>query len=168
MAFCANCGAALTQTKGFCGSCGHAVGASSSTVVPAAQTAAVSSAIVTSQSGLTSNVAGALAYALGLITGVIFLVLEPYKNDRFVRFHAMQSVIFTAACIAFSIVWRIVVGILANFSVWIALVTLPIRLLISLAFFGLWVYVIYQAYNQREFHIPFIGDIAAKQAGVTA
>ena len=38
------------------------------------------------------NMAAALSYALGAITGVLFLVLEPYKNNRFVRFHAIQSI----------------------------------------------------------------------------
>lgn len=166
MAFCANCGAALTQEVGFCGSCGKPVGAAAQTSAPAPR--AIPSAPASGASGLTSNLAGALAYALGLITGIIFLVLEPYKHDRFVRFHAMQSVLFSGACIVFSIVWSILVGILASFSAWLALATFPIRLLISLGFIGLWVYVIYQAYNQREYRIPFIGNIAAKQAGVAA
>ncbi|PYQ37482.1 MAG: hypothetical protein DMG99_20935, partial [Acidobacteria bacterium] len=62
-------------------------------------------------SGLTPNLAGALAYILGLITGVLFLVLEPYKRDPFVRFHAMQSVLYSGAVIVFSIAWRIMVSI---------------------------------------------------------
>jgi uncharacterized membrane protein len=114
-------------------------------------------------------VAGALAYVLGLITGVIFLVIEPYKNDRFVRFHAMQSVIFCVACIALSIASSILVGILDEISPWIALATLPIHflisILISLGLFCLWLFVIYQAYNQREYRIPFIGNLAAKHVG---
>ena len=165
MAFCANCGAALTQGIGFCGSCGKSVGTATPATVPAAQPSPMTAAAASSQSGLTSNMAGALAYALGLITGVLFLVIEPYKNDRFVRFHAMQSVIFSVACIAFSIAWSILVGILAHISVVIALATFPIRILISLGFFGLWLFVMYQAYNQREYRIPFIGDLAVKQIG---
>lgn len=168
MAFCANCGAALTQEVGFCGSCGNPAGAAVQAPAPLPLATSSATPAARGASGLTSNLAGALAYALGLITGILFLVLEPYKNDRFVRFHAMQSVLFSAACIVFSIVWSILVGILMSFSAWVALVTLPIRLLISLGFIGLWVYVIYQAYNQREYHIPFIGDIAAKQAGLAA
>jgi uncharacterized membrane protein len=167
MAFCANCGAALTQEVGFCGSCGKPVGATAQAAVqaPAPAPQALSSAPPVAASGLTSNLAGALAYALGLITGIAFLVLEPYKKDPFVRFHAMQSVLFSAACIVFSIAWSILVGILASFSAWVALATLPIRMLISAGFFALWLFVIFQAYNQREYHIPFIGDLAAKQVG---
>jgi uncharacterized membrane protein len=143
-----------------------AVGNSSSTgwapvnAVPVASQAASPSA----SSGLSSNQAAALSYLLGPITGVIFLVLDPYKQDRFVRFHAMQSIVYSVACIAFSVVWSIAVSILIHFSGWIALLTFPIRLLISLGMFALWLYCMYQAYNNREFSIPLLGPIAAQQA----
>lgn len=109
---------------------------------------------------MTSNVAGALAYILGFITGIIFLLLEQYKNDRFVRFHAMQSIFYSVACIVFSIAWGIVFGILS-----LELLLFPLRALISLAMFGYWLYLMYQAYSNREYRIPFLGDLAAKQVG---
>jgi uncharacterized membrane protein len=115
--------------------------------------------------GLTPNIAGALAYSLGIITGILFLVLEPYRRDRFVRFHAMQSILYFVAAVAFNILWSIMIGILMNISGWIALVALPIRLLISLGLFGLWLFLMFQAYNHREFRIPILGAIAAKEAG---
>jgi uncharacterized membrane protein len=157
MAFCGNCGASVPEGSGFCSSCGKPVGA------PATQPAAPSGG--QAGSGLTPNVAGALAYALGFITGIVFLVIEPYKNDRFVRFHAMQSIFYSVACIAFSIAWSIMVGILFQISAGIALITFPIRMLISLCFFALWLYLMYQAYNNREFRITVIGALAAKQVG---
>lgn len=113
---------------------------------------------------LTRNIAGALAYSLGIITGILFLVLEPYRRDRFVRFHAMQSILYFVFAVAFSIAWSIVVGILMNITSWVFVVALPARLLISLGMFGLWLYVMYQAYNEREFRIPILGAIASKQA----
>ena len=88
--------------------------------------------------GLTRNIAGALAYSLGIITGILFMVLEPYRRDRFVRFHAMQSILYFVFAVAFSIGWSIVVGILMNISGWVFVVAFPIRLIISLAMFGLW------------------------------
>lgn len=115
--------------------------------------------------GLTPNIAGALAYSLGIITGILFLVLEPYRRDRFVRFHAMQSILYFVAAVAFNILWTIMVGMLISISGWIAFVSFPIRMLISLGLFGLWLFVMFQAYNQREFRIPVLGAIAAKQAG---
>jgi uncharacterized membrane protein len=114
---------------------------------------------------LTPNIAGALAYSLGIITGVLFLVLEPYRRDRFVRFHAMQSILYFVAAVAFNILWRIMIGILMSISGWIAIVSFPIRMLISLGLFGLWLFLMFQAYNQREFSLPILGAIAKKQAG---
>jgi uncharacterized membrane protein len=113
---------------------------------------------------LTRNIAGALAYSLGIITGVLFLVLEPYRNDRFVRFHALQSIFYFVFAVAFSIAWSIVVGILMNISGWVLVVSFPLRMIISLGMFGLWLYLMFQAYNDREFRIPILGAIASKQA----
>jgi uncharacterized membrane protein len=114
--------------------------------------------------GLTRNIAGALAYSLGIITGVLFLVLEPYRRDSFVRFHAFQSIFYFVFAVAFSIAWSIVVGILMNISGWVLVVSFPLRMIISLGMFGLWLYLMFQAYNEREFRIPILGAIASKQA----
>ena len=172
MAFCASCGAALTDGGSFCESCGKPVGTPSPASVSGPQaistgsgTAAAPAIGAPAASGLTSNVAAALSYILGLITGIIFLVLEPYKNDRFVRFHAMQSIFFCVACIAISIAWSILVNILISVSAWTAVALTPIGLVISLGLFLLWLFLMYQAYSQREFRIPFIGALAAKQVG---
>ncbi|HZU41806.1 MAG TPA: hypothetical protein VE994_03975 [Terriglobales bacterium] len=114
---------------------------------------------------LTMNLAAALSYALGLITGILFLMLDPYKNNRLVRFHAMQSILFSAACIAFAIVWSILVGLLVSIAgFWVLTIDVPLRLLIGLAIFLFWLYLMFQAYSEREYHIPWLGDIAAKQA----
>jgi uncharacterized membrane protein len=122
-------------------------------------------AVAVASTGLSPNIAGALAYSLGIISGILFLVLEPYRRDRFVRFHAMQSILYFVAAVAFNILWRIMVGILISISGGIALASLPILLLTSLGFFGLWLFLMFQAYNQREFRLPILGAIAAKQAG---
>jgi len=163
MAFCAKCGATLREGSAFCGSCGSQVAAATQAAVAGPQV--VTTIPTVSSSGLTSNIAGALAYVLGLISGIVFLVLEPYKRDHFVRFHAMQSILFCAAAFVFSIAWSIVVRILLSISGWTAVVLTPIGLVISLAFFLFWLFLMYQAYSQREYHIPIIGAIAAKQVG---
>ena len=169
MAFCAHCGATVVENAAFCAGCGKpvsnpaaSVGAPSSV---SATAAAPEPASPTAVSGLTPNMAGALAYIFGFITGIIFLVLEPYKNDRFVRFHAMQSIFYSVACIAFGIVWGIFWGIIFAASTSFGLLLAPVRLVISLAMFVYWLYLMYQAYNNREYRIPIIGDLAAKQVG---
>jgi uncharacterized membrane protein len=160
MAFCANCGAALSEGAGFCASCGRQIGG-----VPQAPPQVGAAGGPAASSGLASNAAAALSYVLGLVTGIVFLVLEPYKRDRFVRFHAMQSILFCAAAIVFSIAWSIAWGILFSISGSLIFIDVPLRLVISLGLFLFWLFVMYQAYSQREYRIPVIGAIAAKQVG---
>lgn len=161
MNMCNNCGATLTEGSAFCGTCGHSIASATQGLPPGPQAVAAGPAV--GSAGLTSNVAGALAYVLGLITGILFLVLEPYKRDRFVRFHAMQSILYCAAAIVFRIAWSILVNIMIDISGWAVMVLVPVGLIISLGFFLFWLFLMFQAYNQREFRIPIIGAIAAKQ-----
>ncbi|MHB8524746.1 MAG: hypothetical protein ACYDD2_01115 [Candidatus Acidiferrales bacterium] len=176
MANCAKCGAVIAEDSAFCGTCGQparaqAGGAASGTFLAAPAVAVGSGASSSGTStetstgtGLTMNLAAALSYALGFITGILFLVLDPYKNNRFVRFHAIQSILFSVTCVIFAIVWSILVGILVSIAgFWVLTVDIPLRLLIGLGIFLLWLYVMFQAYSEREYRIPWIGDIAAKQ-----
>lgn len=161
MAFCGNCGTAVAEGTAFCGKCGGRVGAGSS--APAGASAGAPAA---ADAGLSSNLVYALAYFLGLFTGILFLVLDPYKNDRKVRFHCFQSIFFNVAVIAVFIALSVISGILSAISGGIlALVLLPLHLLLSLAIFCYWLFVMYKAYQGEEYRIPFIGAFAAKQAG---
>ena len=94
MSFCQSCGAAFADGTTFCPKC---------SVRPQAMAAPAAA-----NSGLTANTAGALAYLAGIVTGILFLVIDPYKSDRFVRFHAFQSIFFNVAWIALWIAWTIV------------------------------------------------------------
>jgi|SRR6185437_7737951 len=161
---CVKCGAAVAADSAFCGACGQPVNATGAGVSVAVAPAMVAPGTSAAETGLTMNLAAALSYALGLVTGILFLVLEPYKNNRLVRFHAMQSIFFSVACIVFAIVWSIFVGILVSIAgFWVLTVDVPLRLLIGLAIFVFWLYLMFQAYSQREYRIPWIGDLAAKQ-----
>jgi uncharacterized membrane protein len=119
--------------------------------------------------GLTPNTAGALAYLLGAITGILFLVIDPFKSDRFVRFHAFQSIFFNLAWIAFWIVWTIVGLMLGAISHgFFFVIQLPINLLVTVGGFALWIYLMYSAYQGKTFQLPIIGPLAANQAGISA
>src|ERR1700674_2799139 len=98
---CPNCGAELATGAAFCPGCGKP--AVSSAPVPTAQAAAP---------GLQPNLAGALCYLMGLITGIFFLVADPYKQDRFVRFHAFQSIFLSVAWFAIYFALSIFLSIL--------------------------------------------------------
>jgi uncharacterized membrane protein len=156
MAFCAKCGASLSEGATFCGSCGAPVGAAAGGP-PASPPAATTG-------GLEPNVAGALAYVT-VIPAIIFLVIEPYNKDKFVRFHSFQSIFFAIAWVALAIVLMIVSAILAVIPVigWILGLLLWAALMIGMLV--LWVLVILKAYKNERYMIPIIGKIAAQQAG---
>lgn len=117
-------------------------------------------------SGLTPNVAGALAYLVGAITGILFLVIDPFKADRFVRFHAFQSIFFNLAWIAFWIIWTIIGLVLSAVSHGLFfIIQLPINLIITVGGFCAWIYLMYSAYQGKMFQLPIIGPLAASQAG---
>jgi len=162
MANCQKCGATLKDGTAFCGGCGYSVAGVPQTMHAGPQAVATGPAAINA-GGLTSNVAAALAYVIGLITGIVFLAIEPYKHDRFVRFHAIQSILFCAAAIVFRIVWSLLVAAMMDISGWAAVVLVPVGLIISIGLFLFWLFVMFQAYNQREFRIPIIGALAAKQ-----
>jgi uncharacterized membrane protein len=156
MATCPKCGSVIADNAVFCSVCGSPVSFAGSPAAPPPPTGATSA-------GMTSNVAGALSYLLGFITGIIFLVLEPYKRDGFVRFHAFQSIFICVILFVFNIIWsNIFLGALSLGFLW-TIVSL-FGTLIYLAFFLLWLFLMYKAYNNETFKLPVIGDLAAKQA----
>ncbi len=155
MAFCANCGAEVQGR--FCAKCGTPLSDAAGTP-PAAEPYSAPSA---QAGGLTENVAGALCYAVGLITGVLFLALSPYNKSKFVRFHAFQSIFLHVAWIAFWIVDTIVMIVLP--SVFWSLNGL-LWVVVSLAGLAAWIFCIVKAYNHERFKLPIIGDLAEKQA----
>lgn len=113
---------------------------------------------------MASNVAGLLTYLAGFITGIIFLVIEPYKNDRFVRFHAFQSIFFSIAYLVISAAWGIIFGSLFLAGAMWHMFSFSWAVF-RLGFFVLWLFLMFKAYNNERFMLPVIGDLAARQAG---
>lgn len=162
MAACAKCGATLAEGATFCGSCGTAVGAApaASASGGAAPTGAAAPAAGT---GMASNVAGALAYVT-LIPAILFIVLEQFKSDKFVRFHAFQSLFFQIAWIVLIIGMTIVGAILAFIPVLGWILDLLLWLAIGLGGFVCWVFLVFKAYSNEKFQLPVIGKFAEEQA----
>jgi uncharacterized membrane protein len=154
MTYCVKCGASLGEGAGFCPACGTPVSAVAQGVAAAPGGP--------QSTGLTSNVAGALTYLVGFITGIVFLAIEPYNKDPFVRFHAFQSIFLSVVYVAISILWGAVFGMLSFVEMgffW------SLFSLVRLAFLLLWLFMMYKAYNKDRFSLPIIGPLAAKQAG---
>ncbi len=156
MAVCSGCG---MQFEGkFCPHCGAPAAAESGGEQqqehqPASE--APSSSAAPAAGGMSDNVAGTLCYVLGFITGILFLILEPYNRNKAVRFHAFQSIFLSVALLAINIVLNIILPFVA---------TLVISPLISLAAFILWIYLLIKTYQGHKVVLPLIGPIAEKQA----
>lgn len=104
--------------------------------------------------GLEENVAGALCYILGWITGIVFFLLE--KENRFVRFHAMQSIVtFLPLTI---IIWIIQVLFFR-----VPVVSWAILSLLWILTLILWLVLMIKAYQGELYKLPIVGDFAEKQ-----
>jgi uncharacterized membrane protein len=151
MAVCTNCGANSTSGQ-FCVNCGKPVAA------PAATFAAAPGA------DLPEHVACLLCYSLWALTGVVFLMLEPYNKSKLVRFHAWQSIGATGALFAGWILVLAVASIL-RFLPWIGV---PLALLLfdlfGLVMVCLWLVLMFKAYQGGSLDLPFISRFAQKQA----
>jgi uncharacterized membrane protein len=104
---------------------------------------------IKTSSGMDQNVAGLLCYVAGWITGLIFFLIE--KENRFVRFHAMQSIITFGGLTVLSIA----LGMIP----FVNLVLLPILGILQLI---LWIVLMVKAYQGQLFKLPLIGDMAEK------
>ena len=149
--YCQKCGAEVTAA--FCAKCGAPAAGG-----PGPQTSSPPPA-----AGLTENAAGALCYLLGLLTGVIFLVLEPHSRNPRIRFHAWQSILLNIALIAFFIAESILFSILPGVLFFLIV---PVQGLISLCLFGGWLFLMWKTYQGETIVLPAIGPIAQKQAGL--
>jgi len=117
-----------------------------------------------SSTGLDGNIAAALSYFFGLLSGAIFFAVE--TESRFVKFHAMQSMLVSAAAIViyitytivFMVLWRLpFVGLIAGIFG-----TLGWALL-ALGFLGVWLFCMVKAFQGERFKLPYLGEIAEKQ-----
>jgi uncharacterized membrane protein len=155
MAFCPNCGTQISEGAA-CPKCAGA--AASSATAPGATTAVATTGATAAGAGLTDNMAGALAYVT-IIPAILFLVLEPFNKKRFIRFHAFQCLFFAVAWTVLWILLRIIVEI--PILGWATILLWP---LVSLAGLIIWVILVMKAYQGQMFKLPFIGDMAEKQA----
>jgi uncharacterized membrane protein len=145
MAFCSTCGAQIADGTTTCAVCAGRV--ATAPAVPQA-----------TAGGMADNVAGMLAY-ITIIPAIIFLVMEPYNKNRFIRFHSWQCLFFAGALF----VLHVGLSIFA-FVPFMALITFPLHLLVSLGGFIIWIVLLMKANQGQMYKLPVIGDLAEKQA----
>lgn len=122
--FCANCGTSLVETTG-----------------PRK-----------TSTGLDENVAGLLCYLVGWITGIIFVLIE--QENRFIRFHAIQSIIVFGSCSVASAILS-----------WIPFIGIFFGAVIGILAFVLWIVLMVKAYQGTKYKLPVAGDLAEQLSG---
>lgn len=102
--------------------------------------------------GLQQNVAGVLCYVLGWVSGIVMLILEP--NNRFVKFHAFQSILAFGALTVFSMIFN-----------WIPFLGLAVNVIVGIIGFVIWVSMMVLASQNKMYKLPYAGNYAEKWAG---
>jgi uncharacterized membrane protein len=112
--------------------------------------------------GMEENIASLLAYLFGIISGLIFYFGE--KENKTVRFHALQSILWFVVFIAVYIVFSILGGIFLAIGAWgLWSVFGIINTILWLVWFGITVFLMVKAYTGGKVKLPIIGDFAEKQ-----
>lgn len=144
--FCSKCGAENEEGARFCKQCGAPLGEAGPGAGPGSRSATTN---------LEPNVAGLLCYVLGWITGLIFILIE--KEDQFVRFHAVQSIMVFGGLTILSIVLSVLEVI-----PYIGVLFMVIQILVGIAAFILWVFLMIKAYQGSRYKLPFTGERAER------
>jgi len=148
------------DSAAFCAACGKPLGQATSTDSPAAPASvpAAAAPVAPASGALADNVAGMLAY-ITIIPAIIFLVMEPFNKKPFVRFHSFQCLFLAVASFAL----RIVLMILGMIP-FIRLLMLLIAPIVWLLILVLVIVCLIKAYQGQMWKLPFIGDLAEKNA----
>lgn len=162
--FCTSCGTQNADAAAFCSNCGKPISQPAGASSPAAAVGVVSSGATAAPvppapavPGAMPNesVMGGIAY-LTFIPAIVFLVIEPHKNNRFIRFHSWQSI------------WLCIVYFVVRFAlIWMpgfGLMMFGLGMIIRLVFFIAWLIAIINAFQGKMFKLPVIGDLAEQQA----
>ncbi len=155
---CPSCGAPLSEKARFCPNCGGGISAPSKSDAPAVTLTAAAapargpqSAAVNNVSGVPENIAGLLAYFI--LPAIAFLTIEPFKRNRFVRFHSIQCLL----TIGVLVIAQFVLVLLGKVM---PLLVLSLYGLLILAELALWLLLLYKAFQHETFKLPVLGDIA--------
>ena len=147
---CPDCAAQMPETAAFCPSCGRSV-----------ETEARAHGKV---GALSEPIAGALAY-FTFVPAIVFLVVEPYKKNRFVRFHSIQCLLLWAAGILLSIALKLAGLLLFIIPVLGPLLVVLVSIVVGLAYVAIWLVLVVKAFQGVMFRLPLLGDFAAQPAG---
>jgi uncharacterized membrane protein len=141
--YCPDCETAMPDTAGFCPNCGLPI-------LPLERAEG-------SVGVLPVRVSGALAYFL--LPSAVFLSLEPYKSNRFVRFHSLQSIGFLLAGLLIGATLWVVGSVLGLIPI---LALLFVCMLVGLALFVIWIVLVVKALQGEMLKLPLLGELAER------
>ena len=110
---------------------------------------------------LPENIAAALAY-FTFIPAVVFLRLQPYREYRLVRYHSIQSLLFSAATLVLIVLLRLAAWVFGFIPLAGPLLVVVVAVLAGFAVFLLWLVLVIKAYQREEFKLPLLGDLAER------
>ena len=145
---CPQCAVSMPDAAAYCPGCGRAM-------LSAARAHGTVGA-------LPETLAGALAY-FTFIPAIVFLFVEPYSKNRFVRFHSFQCLGLWLVAVVVGALLRVVgflvffIPVLGHLLVWLA------SMVVSLAFFAIWAVLVVKALQGEMFKLPVVGDFAERQ-----
>lgn len=155
MMICSYCATQMPEISAFCPRCGRSVEVEESPEIRRNQPA---------DAGARAGVLGAMAY-VGLIPAIIFLLVPPLKNSRFLRFHSWQSIFFAIAAAVLVPALRllfIIFSLLPFIGFLLAWLSLGIGFLATVT---LWAVLVTKAAQGHSYELPLIGPMAARLAG---
>lgn len=166
MANCPNCGSQIQEKVNFCAHCGGEIAwewvpglMEGEPALTQAVTELAGEANFDQQPlPMPENIAAAISYVT-IVPAVVFLYLEPFRRNRFVRFHALQHLLLfcvaLGSAIAAAILWTVL-----DLIPFMRVLVFPFAGLISLAWLFLWLLLVVKAYHHEMFKLPWIGDYA--------
>jgi uncharacterized membrane protein len=154
---CPDCAARMPGTAAFCPGCGRSMASTTIRATPATSRAQGKVGF------LFENIAGALAYVT-FIPAVVFLNLEPYKKNRFVRFHCVQCLLLWATGVLTALLLKAATLLLFIVPVVGPLFVVLVSVVMGLAAIVVWLVLVVKALQGETFKLPVLGDFAERQA----
>ena len=146
---CTQCGAQISEESSSCSGCGQQI--------------VGQPAVHGATRGIPDNIFGALAYVT-FIPAIVFLFVEPFNKSRFIRFHALQSLLLALALGVVGIALKIGFAVLGLVPVVGRLIMTLVLLIVTPGCFILWIVLVIKALQRQPFKLPVIGDWAERQA----
>lgn len=109
------------------------------------------------------NIAGALAY-ITVIPAIVFLLIDPYRRNRFVRFHALQCLFLWLSLFLIAAVMRVLEPAIFLIPSFGYLLFLLIAMVVTLGAFVIWLVLVIKALQGEGFKLPVVGELAERQA----